>query len=139
MGETTIYSQREQAYLKAWLGKMQNPSDAEELFKQGFLSGSLQNYEKSILEKTLMQLKNTQPTQEDAPIPAQELPPAPRKEHIEQEKMQTIERMLARWLASDKHKQVMYLHLKEQHPMFVSEIAKNPQRNEVLAKLFSSL
>lgn len=138
MGETTIYSQKEQAYLKAWLGKVLTPVDAEELFKQGFLPGSLQSYEKSLLRKTLLQAHTPTPISPPVKLPLAPIA-TPSKEQIEQEKMETIDRLLARWFTSEKNKQLMYIHLKEQHPEFVAEIAKNPRKNEVLAKLFSGL
>jgi hypothetical protein len=62
MGETMLYSQKEQAYLKDWLSA--STQEMQDLAIQGFLPGSFQKFEKSILHNVFKEL--TAPTQERA-------------------------------------------------------------------------
>lgn len=73
MGETSLYTPGGLAYLSQWLSRTGAIKEKEDLFKNGFVSGSLQPYESSSLSRFFTQLKKKVSTSLQ-PQPAQPVP-----------------------------------------------------------------
>jgi hypothetical protein len=159
MGECALYTEKEQTYLRQWLDGV-GKRDAERMFKEGFLPGSLQTYHNSILEKTLHSLHEEDPffLEDDIPPPPLEPPPPPpprlylpkppklvtklgvriTMDERRQEKEANINWLFQQWPSSLLQKQKVRAILDQQQWFYVQALVDNPQFREVLDKLASA-
>ncbi|HEY2810081.1 MAG TPA: DUF3638 domain-containing protein [Rhabdochlamydiaceae bacterium] len=159
MGECALYTEKEQTYLHQWLDGV-GKRDAERMFKEGFLPGSLQTYHNSILEKTLHSLHEEDPffLEDDILLPPLEPPPPPpprlylpkppklvtkpgvriTMDERRQEKEANINWLFQQWPSSLLQKQKVRAILDQQQWFYVQALVDNPQFREVLDKLASA-